>query len=69
MWAGATGPPYLDLRPQDLLIQEMGDIALVSFHLVLPGALRRRTVVLRKRAGEWKILHPHASNMPDATTE
>jgi ketosteroid isomerase-like protein len=67
--AGASGPPYLDLRAQNLLIQEMGDIAVVSFHLVLPGALRRRTFVLRKRAGEWKILHLHASNMPDATTE
>ncbi len=67
--AGTSGPPYLDLRPQDLLIQEIGDIALVSLHLVLPGALRRRTFVLRKRDGDWKILHLHASNMPDAITE
>jgi ketosteroid isomerase-like protein len=67
--AGASGPPYLDLRPQDLLIQEIGDIALVSFHLILPGALRRRTFALRKRDGVWKILHLHASNMPDATAE
>ncbi|HEX3272181.1 MAG TPA: nuclear transport factor 2 family protein [Ktedonobacterales bacterium] len=67
--AGALGPPYLDLRPRDLLIQETGDIAVVSFHLVLPGALRRRTFVLRKRGGDWTILHLHASNMPDAVTE
>ena len=64
--AGASGPPYLDLRPQDLLIQEVGDFAVASFHLILPGALRRRTFVLCKRAGTWQILHLHASNMPDA---
>jgi len=47
----------------------MGDIALVSFHLILTGALRRRTFVLRRRDGVWKILHLHASNMPDATAD
>jgi ketosteroid isomerase-like protein len=67
--AGAAGPPYLDLQPRDLLIEEMGDLALVSFHLSLPGALRRRTFVLRKRDGDWKILHLHASNIPDSATE
>jgi hypothetical protein len=40
----------------------MGDIALVSFHLILTDALRRRE-------GVWKILHLRASNMPDATAE
>jgi ketosteroid isomerase-like protein len=64
----ASGPPYLELRPRDLLIQDLGDLALISFHLTLPGALRRRTFVLRKRAGRWKILHLHASNTPDTTT-
>jgi hypothetical protein len=67
--AGASGPAYLDLRPQNLLILEMGDTAVVSFHVVLPGALRPRTVALRKRAGEWKTLHLRASNTLDATTE
>jgi ketosteroid isomerase-like protein len=67
--AGASGPPYLDLRPNDLLIQEMGDIAVVSFHLILLGALRRRTFVLRRRDGAWKILHLHASNISDAMAE
>jgi ketosteroid isomerase-like protein len=67
--AGVSGPPYLDLRPRDFLIQEMGDIAVVSFHLILPGALRRRTFVLRRSDGAWKILHLHASNIPGAMAE
>jgi ketosteroid isomerase-like protein len=67
--ASGAGPPYLDLRPQDLRIQEIGDTALVSFHLALPGALRRRTIIFRKRVDGWKILHLHASNTPTTTVE
>jgi ketosteroid isomerase-like protein len=66
---GASGPPYLNLQPRDLSIQEIGELALVSFHLDLPGALRRRTLVLRRRDGVWKILHLHASNMPSFISE
>lgn len=67
--SSAARPPYLDLRPHDLLMQEMGELALASFHLNLPGALRRRAGVLRKRDGAWRILHLHASNMSSAWGE
>jgi len=57
-----SGPPYRKLDPKDLLIQAEGDVAVCTFHLESPGALARRTIVLVRRGGAWKILHIHASN-------
>ncbi len=55
-------PPYLSLDPQDLDIRVYGDAAVATFHLT--GArLGRRTFVLAKLDGEWKIVHLHASNV------
>jgi ketosteroid isomerase-like protein len=55
-------PPYMDLQPRDLHIQRYGDIAIATFHLDdRPGVLNRRTLVLRKMKGQWKIAHLHAS--------
>ncbi len=62
----APGPPYQDLTPHDLMVQARGDMAVCSFHLLEPHALSRRTVVLVRRGGTWKILHIHASNVRDA---
>jgi len=60
--AGRTQPPYMDLQPRDLHIQRYGDIAIATFHLDdRPGVLNRRTLVLRKMKGQWKIIHLHAS--------
>jgi len=60
--AGRTQPPYMDLQPRDLHIQRYGDIAIATFHLDdRPGVLNRRTLVLRKMTGRWKIIHLHAS--------
>ncbi|MBA4008357.1 MAG: hypothetical protein C0456_20675 [Hyphomonas sp.] len=58
-----TGPPYH--RPDlihDLLVQLHGDMALCTFHFDNPERLGRRTIVLVRRGGDWKILHIHASN-------
>jgi hypothetical protein len=58
------GPPYH--RPDiihDLLVQVVGDIAICSFHFDNPGRLGRRTIVLVRRQGVWRILHLHASNL------
>ncbi|MBY0566552.1 MAG: nuclear transport factor 2 family protein [Hyphomonadaceae bacterium] len=60
------GPPYHRLTPEDLLIQEVGDVAVCSFHLPSQSALGRRTIILRRRAGRWKIMHIHASNIEQA---
>lgn len=57
------GPPYH--RPDlinDLMVQVLGDIALCTFHFDNPERLGRRTIILVRRAGGWKILHLHASN-------
>jgi ketosteroid isomerase-like protein len=59
--ATALGPPYQQIAPRDLLIQPLGDAALVTFHLPRETALGRRTLVLRKTEAGWKIVHLHAS--------
>jgi ketosteroid isomerase-like protein len=60
--AARTQPPYMRLQPQDLRIQSYGEIAIATFHLDdRPGLLNRRTIVLRRMKGQWKIVHLHAS--------
>jgi ketosteroid isomerase-like protein len=62
--ATKSSPPYLNLEPVDLDIQVFGDTAVATFHLYdVPNTIGRRTVVLEKRADEWKIVHLHASNV------
>jgi ketosteroid isomerase-like protein len=65
--ATTSGPPYLNLKPVDLDVQLFHDIGIVTFQLHdLPNVIGRRTVVLEKRSGEWKIVHLHASNVQQA---
>ena len=54
-------PTPIRIDPQEMVVREFGDIALVTFHLKLPGPLHRRSFVLRKRDGRWHIAHIHAS--------
>ena len=54
-------PTPIRIDPQEMIVREFGDIALVTFHLKLPGPLHRRSFILRKRAGGWHIAHIHAS--------
>jgi uncharacterized protein (TIGR02246 family) len=54
-------PTPIRIDPQALVVREFGDIALVTFHLKLPGPLHRRSFILRKRDGRWRIAHIHAS--------
>lgn len=51
----------LDVQPLDVTIQVMRDAAIVTFHLARRGAVGRRTLVLRRDAGRWRIAHLHAS--------
>ena len=62
-----TSPPYMDLRPKDLQIQFAGnEVAIATFHLDdHAGFLNRRTIVLQKIGGTWKIIHIHASEVAD----
>jgi ketosteroid isomerase-like protein len=54
-------PTPIRIDPQEMVVREFGDIALVTFHLKLPGPLHRRSFILRKRDGRWGIAHIHAS--------
>ena len=57
--SGSAG--RIAIEPLDLTMQVFGDIALVTFHLERPAGIGRRTVVLRRDAGRWRIAHLHAS--------
>ena len=49
------------IRPLDLLVEDFDDVAVVTFHLGSEAARQRRTLVLRRLAGDWKIVHLHGS--------
>ena len=64
----AAGPPYLDLVPLDVDVQELGDdVVVVTFHLELGATFGRRTLVLARDGsgadGAWSVRHLHASNV------
>lgn len=61
--ASGDPPPYIRLDPKDLEIRVFSEAALATFHLERDGSLSRRTFVLAKRAGAWKVVHLHASNV------
>ena len=55
-------PAPLKIDPQHMAVREFGDLALVTFHLNLPGGpLHRRSFLLRRTANRWQIVHIHAS--------
>jgi len=63
--SGRSSPPYMQLKPEDVQIEILADgAALVTFHLTNGNILSRRTLVLKKFALGWKIVHIHASNLP-----
>lgn len=58
---GRTSPPYQDLQPRDLLLQQFGESAVLTFHLGTAPRTSRRTLVFRRIGAGWKIAHLHAS--------
>lgn len=58
-----SGPPYQNLVPQEVLIQMLGDAAVVTFHLGGNDSVSRRTLVFQKQKGKWLITHLNASNV------
>lgn len=66
-----SGPPYMQLVTRDLSTQQLGDTAIVTFHLgsvpdataTAPSMFSRRTVVVQWKGDRWLIQHLHASNM------
>ena len=49
--------------PEDLHVQRLGDAALVTFQSKNPNVTSRRTFVLRRENGHWRIAHLHGSNV------
>jgi ketosteroid isomerase-like protein len=60
----ASGPPYLELRPEGLEIQVLEGAAIASFVLRNRERVARRTIVFRDDHGTWRIVHLHGSNVP-----
>ena len=59
-------PPYLDIQPLDLMIQQFNCVAIVTFHLNDPDLFGRRTIVLQNANKKWLIIHLHSSGVPIA---
>ena len=66
--AGApSGAPYHRLDAEDPAMQILSpDAAVVTFHLRNDVRLARRTLVLVRVDGAWRIAHLHASNVVPA---
>ncbi|HEX5259220.1 MAG TPA: nuclear transport factor 2 family protein [Sphingomicrobium sp.] len=50
-----------NVAPEDMEFQTWGDTSVVTFHIPVGPALDRRTFVLRRQLGQWRIAHLHAS--------
>ena len=59
-----AGSKTTNIVPEDLRIQQHGDVAIVTFNVHNPSAVSRRTFVWRWDGSAWKIVHMHASNTP-----
>ena len=59
-----AGSKKTNIVPEDLRVQQQGNVAIVTFNVHNPSAVSRRTFVWRWDAGTWKIVHMHASNTP-----
>jgi ketosteroid isomerase-like protein len=53
----------MNLQPKDIKTQRSGDTVIVTFDVGTAAVFSRRTLVLERRGGTWKIVHLHASNV------
>lgn len=61
----ASGVTQMSLDAEDVSIQAFEDVSIVTFH-IRGVNLSRRTFVLQRVKGAWRIVHMHASNAPVA---
>jgi ketosteroid isomerase-like protein len=66
-----NSPPYLNIKPMNVKIQIIRDVAIMTFHLERQSAVGRRTIIWQKQNGKWLIAHLHASGveLPKKTTD
>jgi len=64
-FASLFGPNYRGglPKPDDVRVQSLGETAVITFQNVNPNVTSRRTFVLRREAGRWRIVHLHGSNI------
>ena len=65
---GKAGRPMVQgLAPRDLHVQMLGsEAAVATFHLGQEATPARRSIVFRRSAGRWQVVHWHASSAPQA---
>ena len=68
VYCQAAGMTHLTINAEDMQEQELGDVAIISFHL-REQPLCRRTFILRHGKDGWRIVHLHASNAPPVVSE
>lgn len=56
-----------NIVPEELRVQQQGNVAIVTFNVHNPSAVSRRTFVWRLDGGRWRIVHMHASNVARAS--
>jgi hypothetical protein len=50
--------------PAHLRVQSFGDVAVISFEIVRPQSVSRRTLVAHRGANGWRMVHIHGSARP-----
>jgi ketosteroid isomerase-like protein len=58
----AGTPNKMNIVPEDLRVDDYGDVAVISFNVRNPNVISRRTFVWKRLGNEWRIVHMHASN-------
>ena len=64
--APGTSPQSLPpaIVPTHLRIQSFGDVAIITFEILRPQTLARRTLVVHRGAHGWHMVHIHGSGRP-----
>jgi hypothetical protein len=58
--AGAPAPSQLN--PQQLQVQDFGDVVVISFNLTDRAPVGRRTLILHRTKSGWHMIHIHGSS-------
>ena len=61
--ANSPRPPLPPpLIPSHLRVQALGDVAIITFEVMWPNELARRTLVAHRDGSDWRIVHIHGSS-------